>query len=292
MSDTKIQMVPIEQIRVLNPRVRSGARFRQIVNNIGEIGLKKPITVSLRNHGKGGDATYDLVCGQGRLEAYEALGQKEVPAVIVDVPEVERYIMSLVENIARRQYDPAELMQELGALRKKGYSTLEISKKIGVAQSYANGLLQLVDRGEQRLLAAVSQGRIPISVALTIATCDDQGVQGALSDAYESGKLRGRALIEARRLIEQRRGSGKKVTSSGRSKRKLSADDLVRVYQKETSRQKLIIKRARLCERRLLFVVGALKDLFRDEAFVNLLRAEALHKLPKYLAGQVESSRP
>ncbi len=291
MTERTIKMIPMDQIRVLNPRVRSRAKFRQIVHNIGEIGLKKPITVSVRSQGKEGNCTYDLVCGQGRLEAYQALGQKEVPALIVDVSEVNRYIMSLVENIARRQYDPVELIRELGALKKKGYGAQEISKKIGMTATYVSELLQLVDRGEQRLLAAVAQGRIPITVAISIASTDDQGAQSALSDAYESGKLRGKALLEARRLIEQRRASGRKVQSGSRAKRKLSADDLVRVYQKETSRQRLIVKKARLCETRLLFVVNALKDLFRDEAFSNLLRAEGLHTLPKYLADQLESRK-
>jgi ParB family chromosome partitioning protein len=36
-----------------------------------------------------------------------------------------------------------------------------------------------------------------------------------------------------------------------------------------------------------MFVVGALRDLFSDENFVNLLRAEGLDTLPKYLAERV-----
>lgn len=96
---SEIQMIPVAEIRVLNPRARNKAKFLEIVGNISKLGLKKPIAVSRRGTDDGG---YDLVCGQGRLEAYFALGQTEVPAVVVVVPREDRFIMSLVENIPVR----------------------------------------------------------------------------------------------------------------------------------------------------------------------------------------------
>ena len=39
---------------------------------------------------------------------------------------------------------------------------------------------------------------------------------------------------------------------------------------------------------RLLFVVTALRQLFQDENFVNLLRAETLDTLPTFLASQIQ----
>ena len=62
----QIEMIPISRINVLNPRSRNKRQHREIVNNIEAIGLKRPITVSLRQ-GPGGPR-YDLVCGQGRLD--------------------------------------------------------------------------------------------------------------------------------------------------------------------------------------------------------------------------------
>ena len=90
---TTVQLVPIEKIRVINARGRSKAKFREIVENIAKICLKKPITVSRRE----GDDGFDLVCGQGRLEAYIAYGAREIPAVVVDIPLEDRLLCSLVE---------------------------------------------------------------------------------------------------------------------------------------------------------------------------------------------------
>lgn len=42
-----------------------------------------------------------------------------------------------------------------------------------------------------------------------------------------------------------------------------------------------------MCETRLLFATSAVRQLFRDEHFVTLLRAEGLDSLPQYLADQI-----
>jgi ParB family chromosome partitioning protein len=94
-----VEMIPIERITVINPRVRNKKIFKEITTNISEIGLKKPITV-VRRDGVDGPR-YDLVCGQGRLEAYQALGQSEIPALVVDADPEDCLVMSLVENLDR-----------------------------------------------------------------------------------------------------------------------------------------------------------------------------------------------
>jgi ParB family chromosome partitioning protein len=62
-----IELIPIEQITVINPRVRNKKIFKEIVSNIADLGLKRPITVTRRDDVDG--PRYALVCGQGRLEA-------------------------------------------------------------------------------------------------------------------------------------------------------------------------------------------------------------------------------
>ena len=48
-----------------------------------------------------------------------------------------------------------------------------------------------------------------------------------------------------------------------------------------------MVKKAEFSQQRLLFVVGAFRQLLADENFTNLLRAEGLNTLPKYLADKV-----
>jgi len=287
--DATIQMVPIDKIKVLNPRVRNRQKFQQIVSNISNLGLKRPITVSI-NKNKSGEESFDLVCGQGRLEAFIALGQKEIPAVVINVSKEECFLMSLVENLARRQHVSIEIVREIGKLKERGYRSIEIAKKTDTNPEYVRGIIRLLEKGEERLINAVEKGQIPISMAVEISATDDENTQLALLNAYESKKLRGRALISVRRLIEQRKSKGKSLRGGipRISKKNISAATLVRTYRQEVERQKLLLKKAKLCESRLIFIVSALKELFDDENFVNLLRAEALSSVPKYLADQIK----
>ncbi|HUJ30551.1 MAG TPA: plasmid partitioning protein RepB C-terminal domain-containing protein [Candidatus Acidoferrum sp.] len=284
-----VQMIPVDQINVLNPRSRNKAVFQSIVSNISNIGLKRPITVARRSEPVDGKS-YDLVCGQGRLEAFIALGQSEIPAIIKDATREECFLMGLVENVARRQIRPLELLREINNLKSRGYSTAEIAKKIDVAKSYVGGITHLLKNGEERLLYAVEKGRIPLSVAMQIADADEEGVQRALCQAYEEKTLRGRKLLTVRRIIEMRKAMGKHSNSGPRRKsdQLRSADGLVRVYRQEADRQKLLIKKSQLVEHRLLLIISAVKNLFRDEHFITLLRAEGLDSLPAPLAEKIQ----
>ena len=289
---TAIQMIAVAEIRVLNPRVRNKVKFLEIVGNISKLGLKKPITVSRRG---GDEPGYDLVCGQGRLEAYVALGQTEVPAIVVDVPREDRYIMSLVENIARRSPKSLDFAREVHALRERGYTLAQIAVTVDVSEAYVSMMSRLMKSGEERLLRGVERGDIPINIAAEIAATDDEGVQRSLTQAYESGKLRGSSLAKARRLIEQRRSRGKGLRGdgprkTGARKAAVTAESVVRTYNKEVQRQMVLVKKARLCETRLTFIQTALGDLFRDDNFVNLLRAEGLETAPKYIRDRVRAA--
>ncbi len=285
MSDhaPEIQSIAIADITVLNPRSRNKRVFQELVTSIANLGLKKPITVSQRPDGSG----YDLICGQGRLEAFLALGQSQIPAIVVEASQEDCFVMSLVENLARRQHTPLELVREIGALKERGYSTAEIARKTDFSPEYIWAICFLLENGEERLINAVERGLIPHSVAMEIAKAGDAEVQGALTEAYENRALPGNQVLAIRRIIEQRKTSGKAGHSGSRGgglRVRVTADSLVRAYRKETDRQKLLVKKAALAQSRLLFVVNGLRRLLGDEHFVTLLRAEAMHTLPKPLA--------
>jgi len=280
-----VEMILVDEIAVINPRIRNKQKFRQIVDSILKVGLKKPITVS-RQENADGEAPYRLVCGQGRLEAFITLGERQIPAIVVDVSEEDGLIMSLVENLARRKHRPLELLHDIGELGKRGYSDREIAARTGLSYEYVHSIRHLFEEGEERLLTAVETGQIPVSVAIDIAEADEEGVQEALAQAYQEGHLRGKKLLVAKRLVEQRRRRGKAIRGYAReaSRPRMSSEALVRAYEKEANRQRLMIKKAEVTQNRLLFVVEALRQLLADENFLTLLRAEGLATMPRPLA--------
>ncbi len=278
----EIIMIPLAEIHILNPRQRDQKKFELIVQSIKNLGLKMPITVSLRAENEPSGLKYDLVCGQGRMEAFIALGHKEIPAKVVEISKEERLIRSLVENIARRYPSPMDLIREIERLRGQGYNNLQIGEKLDVSGSTVNGMMALRKSGEERLLHAALAGEIPLWVAVEIAQADTVEMQRDLMKAFESKELNLLDIRRAKRLMDKRRLLGKQKGDGPRSSR-TSSEKIVATYRQETQRQKLMIKKSRVCDARLLNVVTAFNKLLTDEHFLTLLRAEALETMPKFL---------
>ncbi len=247
----EVKLVAIDKIRILNPRSRDRKKFEAVLQSIRNLGLKKPIQVSVRANGENGGEGYDLVCGQGRIEAFMALGHKEIPAIIVEIPREERLLRSLAENMARRFPSPGDLMQEIERLKGQGYSNVAIGEKLDLCDSMVGGFLALRNAGEERLLDAAVRGSLPLTVAIEIAKTDGVEAQRELLKAYESKQLNGASIRTVKRLIDQRQFLGKSLARCGNKKK--SADSLIVAYRRETQRQKLMVKKAKLCEAKLVF---------------------------------------
>ncbi len=280
-----VETIPVDRIRVLNPRVRDSKKFLEIQDSIRKVGLKQPIKVS-RTRGSNGEAKYNLVYGQGRLEAFKALGQKEIPAIVTDLSEQDSLILSLVENVARRQPRPAELFRAIGKLVEDGYPDAEIGRKIGYSAQHVAKIRRLLAAGEERLLTAVETGRMPLKAAIVIATENDEEIKRLLKEAREKFGLTVKQLAELRRQIDRRLKYGKenRPVRSDRSRAPVSTAAQVRNLNNEAERKRHLIKKADLTAAQLRFFVEGLGLLLDDEHFVTLLRAEGLQTMPAPLA--------
>ena len=97
---------------------------------------------------------------------------------------------------------------------------------------------------------------------------DVLGVEGTIEGSMVRYAWRdeesGRKLALVRRLIQQRELRGPQIRSNalGRraGKRALTSEGLVRAYQQEAARQKLLIKKAELTQGRLMFVREAFRE--------------------------------
>lgn len=282
------KLIAVDAITVVNPRIRNQKVFDEIVANIAELGLKRPITVAARNDEKSGDLAYELVCGQGRLEAFKALKQEQIPAVVITASSEDCLVMSLVENLARRHHHSLDLLRDIKRLKDSGYTEREIAAKTQLSNKYVHGVIRLLESHEHRLLRAVESGKIPVSVAVDIADAEDVNVQTVLRKAYESKLLRGGRLLTAKRLVEARLKHGKgQATSNGRSRRNLSVETLMKTYQDDVERKKILLRKAGATRSEMLFLTQSLKTLLSDENFVTLLRAEGLATIPKTVADRL-----
>ncbi len=283
--DPRVRLIPVDQIRVVNPRARDRAKYERIVENIATIGLKKPITVSCAAPGGDGVEMFDLVCGQGRLEAYIALGQKEIPALVRGYSKQEGLVASLIENIARRRVRSLDQVKMIQWMKEQGHDYAEIASKTGLCEEYVRDILNMLSKSEERLLEAVLHGKIPVTIATRIAGASDEASQRLLMEAYERKEMNQKTLASFRRIVDQRRHFGRSYSPRrNHGSHRSSADSLIIAYKHETQRQRMLVKKAKLCEARLLSASAAFKVLLDDEHYVTLLRAEKMETMPKFLA--------
>jgi len=282
---TKIEMIPIDAIEVVNPRIRNVRIHQTITENIEMVGLKRPITV--RRLGNAEDGQYALVCGQGRLESLKMLGQTTVPAIIVDVDNEAGYVMSVVENIARRAPRASESLEQVSLLRNRGYTDTEIGKKIGYTATWVSNVVHLLENGERRLLAAAESGFIPMHLAVEISRVSDADAQLMLLEAYDRGDLKGKKISVIRKILEQRARSGKNHSppafGKNYSNKKLNAEDLAKLYQEDTDRHRLIQKKAQYAQVTISLAQQIFSELYAKEEFCRLLKDEHLDNVPKPL---------
>ena len=279
--------IPIATIEVLNPRTRGKQNFKEIVTSIAHLGLKRPITVSTRH----GSDRYELVCGQGRMEAFTALGYSEIPSLLVDVPTEDCILMGLVENLARFRPSSLELVSEVGRLAKS-CTIKEIAARLDLAPEFVVSICYLLKHGEERLLNVVEKKRIPHTVAVEIARAKDGRLQHTLIKTFERTKLTTTQMAAIRRLAEERLRKGAAIYANGRRKKEnkgLNASELLRAYRTETERRTSMIKKAELGHVRLLFILNALRTLLMERMFVTLLREESMDKLPLQLLRRINA---
>ncbi|QVW35194.1 ParB/RepB/Spo0J family partition protein [Geobacter sulfurreducens] len=282
MEHGAIALISIEDIHILNPRVRNQIIAEEIRQNIRSVGLKRPITVAPRKDSKNGKK-YDLVCGQGRIEAFIAAGETEIPAIVREVSEEDAHIMSLVENIARRNNSALELLQSIKYLKGQGYADDTIAAKTNLGKDYIRGIIRLLEEGEEYLVNAVEKGRIPLYQALNIAAEDDAAVQTALTEAYESGALTGKKLVVVQKIISRRKHYGKGLSAPPREKANLSAEDLIAAYENGAREKKRLLAQSNYIKDVLDYTAMALRQLLNDVHFTNQLKAVGMNEIPLHV---------
>lgn len=163
--------------------VRNGVgprdELEDLARSIREHGLLQPIVVSPTDR----EGRYLILAGHRRAQAAALAGMTQVPATIrsgVETDADEHLIVMLVENWQRRDLDPVEKAQAIGALSNHGLSQSEIARRTGIHAATVNYHLRLLDLDDETL-EAVRDGKI------------------ALGDAHD-------AVIEARRELRANNG--------------------------------------------------------------------------------------
>jgi len=67
----------------------------------------------------------------------------------------------------------------------------------------------------------------------------------------------------------------------------MSSADLVKEYERQTQRQRGLLRRSAMVQQRLAVVASGLKRILADDRLKRLLRTEGLDSIPAHLASRL-----
>jgi ParB family chromosome partitioning protein len=286
MKDRRYAVLPIDKIVVLNSRDREESRFAENVESIRNTGLRKPVLVNERFLASTGK--YELVCGEGRLLAHQRLNEMNISAEVIDCDRNQAYLTSLVENIARVPPGTMWFAHEVKRMRDGGMTFAEIARIVGRAESHVIGYINLVEKGEERLVRGVEQGVFPITFALRVAESNETQTQALLMDAFKEGVVGCTNFRTVRKIIVARLTHHKRTEAKQGSKDhqgdkqheytlKELKRDIARTYREKAS----FVHETNIKQGRVVILVEGLKTLLADATLAAMLKAEGLDDGPE-----------
>lgn len=280
MKDRRYLTIPVEKIKVLNPRCRGEEQFQMNVESIDNNGMLMPIRVNDKFLEKTG--FYELICGEGRLIAHQRLGKPEITTEVVTCTRKEAYLQSLIENLARTRRPSMEFARELKQVHDEGWDYDRIGKLCCRSPQYVQQYIGLVEKGEDRLIQGVEQGVFPISFAVLVAQSDNANIQNVLMDAFDQGIVNCENFSRARRIIGTRLERVSQANGDGRKSRAgLTVTMLKKDICELTKAKDSFVREAESKENRFLTLLTAINALWQDQAFVRLVTEEQIQNRPE-----------
>jgi len=150
------------------PRLHySSDSLEELKASIKEKGILQPILVRPKGE------KYEVIAGERRLRAAQALGLIEVPVVIKDVSDNDALVLALVENIQREDLNAIEEAKAFKRLIDEFHLTQEqVADSVGKNRSTVSNILRLL-RLPESIQDSVAQGKITMGHARSILSVSD-----------------------------------------------------------------------------------------------------------------------
>ncbi len=172
------------------------ARLAELAASIRESGIVQPILVRRR-----GDR-FQIVAGERRFRAAEAVGLETVPVTVRDVADEHLLEVALVENIQREELNPIEEAQAYQRLQEEFSLTQEdIARRVGRDRTTVANTLRLLrlPRDLREMVAAARLDAGHARALLALERAEDQLALG------REAARRGLSVREVERRVAQMR---------------------------------------------------------------------------------------
>jgi ParB family chromosome partitioning protein len=190
--------------------------LEELKSSIQQAGLLQPVVVRTRADGDG----YELIAGERRLRACQALGWERIPAVKRDVDDRTVLTLALIENLQRDDLSPVD--------EARGYERLiaefslaqqDVADAVGRDRSTVANALRLLKLPEA-VLQMLHEGHLSVGHARALLAIDDprmvatlarEAVAQGLSVREVEDRVRGGRAPERRPRLKKGLGQAPEV---------------------------------------------------------------------------------
>ena len=170
-----IKIIPVEQIKPGSWQARKNFDandLEDLSNSIKSKGILNPILVTQSNDKN--VYSYDLIAGERRWRAAQMAKIHEVPCIVInDVDANSASVMSLIENIQRKDLNAIEEAQGLNELiNQHNYTQENTGKIVGKSRVYITNSLRLLKLPE-KILSLIKDNKLSVGHARLLIGRED-----------------------------------------------------------------------------------------------------------------------
>jgi len=193
------------------------AALEELKSSIRQVGLMQPVVVRPAPNGAGG---FELIAGERRLRACQALGWEKIPAVTRDVDDRTVLTLALIENLQRDDLSPVDEARGYERLIAEFFLTQQdVAEAVGRDRSTVANALRLLKLRDV-VLAMLHEGQITVGHARALLGLDDprvvanlarEAVAQGLSVREVEDRVRGGRMPERRPRLKKGVGPAPEV---------------------------------------------------------------------------------
>lgn len=141
--------------------------LKDLAESIKLYGIIQPIVLTKN------DKRYEIVAGERRYRAAKIAGLTEVPAIIKELDEKSKDMISMVENIQRKDLNPyEEAMAYDNIMKDYRLTQAGLSEVIGKSRTYIANMVRLLSL-DNLTIKELEEGNITSTQARALLTVDD-----------------------------------------------------------------------------------------------------------------------
>jgi len=174
----------------------------ELADSISEHGVVQPVIVLPAD----GEGLYELVAGERRWRASIKAGLNEIPAIIKPLSDQESFILSLIENLQRKDLNAIEEAVAYKRLTLEfNLKQEELARALGKTRSTIANTMRLLALPEN-IQRAVIEGKISEGHARALSSIEDPGKQSVLLEQIIKQHL---TVRDAEKLTKRAKNKGK-----------------------------------------------------------------------------------